>query len=134
MAERFETQSTKLSSANSVTDVYTLANTDSSDDRSVVLSVMAANTDGTNSVDVSLFVTAAASSSAVVATVEGEKEPASTWRKQLQFQQMLRLNLLRTKLCWIMDKSCVLTLPLQVIAKSLLAPLKSIDALASTVK
>ena len=49
MAERFETQSTKLSSANSVTDVYALANTNSSDDRSVVLSVMAANTDGTNS-------------------------------------------------------------------------------------
>ena len=72
MAERFETQSTKLSSANSVTDVYALANTDSSDDRSVVLSVMAANTDGTNSVDVSLFVTAAASTSAAVATVEGE--------------------------------------------------------------
>ena len=44
MAERFETQSTKLSSANSVTDVYALANTNSSDDRSVVLSVMAANT------------------------------------------------------------------------------------------
>ena len=72
MAERFETQSTKLSSANSVTDVYALANTDSSDDRSVVLSVMAANTDGTNSVDVSLFVTATSSSSTTVATVEGE--------------------------------------------------------------
>ena len=72
MAERFETQSTKLSSANSVTDVYALANTDSSDDRSVVLSVMAANTDGTNSVDVSLFVTATGSTSTTVATVEGE--------------------------------------------------------------
>ena len=72
MAERFETQSTKLSSANSVTDVYALANTNSSDDRSVVLSVMAANTDGTNSVDVSLFVTATGSSSTAVATVEGE--------------------------------------------------------------
>lgn len=72
MAERFETQSTKLSSANSVTDVYALANTNSSDDRSVVLSVMAANTDGTNSVDVSLFVTATGSSSTTVATVEGE--------------------------------------------------------------
>lgn len=72
MAERFETQSTKLSSANSVTDVYALANTDSSDDRSVVLSVMAANTDGTNSVDVSLFVTATGSTSNTVATVEGE--------------------------------------------------------------
>lgn len=72
MAERFETESTKLSSANSVTDVYTPANTDSSDDRSVVLSVMAANTDGTNSVDVSLFVTATGSTSATVATVEGE--------------------------------------------------------------
>ena len=72
MAERFETQSTKLSSANSVTDIYALANTDSSDDRSVVLSVMVANTDGTNSVDVSLFVTATGSSSTAVATVEGE--------------------------------------------------------------
>ena len=72
MAERFETQSTKLSSANSVTDVYALANTNSSDDRSVVLSVMAANTDGTNSVDVSLFVTATGSSSTAVGTVEGE--------------------------------------------------------------
>lgn len=72
MAERFETQSTKLSSANSVTDIYALANTDSSDDRSVVLSVMAANTDGTNSVDVSLFVTAAGSTSTAVGTVEGE--------------------------------------------------------------
>lgn len=72
MAERFETQSTKLSSANSVTDVYALANTNSSDDRSVVLSVMAANTDGTNSVDVSLFVTATGSSATAVATVEGE--------------------------------------------------------------
>ena len=72
MAERFETQSTKLSSANSVTDIYALANTNSSDDRSVVLSVMAANTDGTNSVDVSLFVTATGSSSTTVATVEGE--------------------------------------------------------------
>ena len=72
MAERFETQSTKLSSANSVTDVYALANTNSSDDRSVVLSVMAANTDGTNSVDVSLFVTATGSSSTAVATVEAE--------------------------------------------------------------
>jgi len=72
MAERFETQSTKLSSANSVTDVYALANTNSSDDRSVVLSVMAANTDGINSVDVSLFVAAAGSSSTAVATVEAE--------------------------------------------------------------
>ena len=72
MAERFETQSTKLATANSVTDVYALANTNSSDDRSVVLSVMAANTDGTNSVDVSLFVTATGSSSTTVATVEGE--------------------------------------------------------------
>ena len=72
MAERFETQSTKLSSANSVTDIYALANTDSSDDRSVVLSVMAANTDGTSAVDVSLFVTATGSTSTTVATVEGE--------------------------------------------------------------
>jgi hypothetical protein len=72
MAERFETQSTKIASANSVTDVYTPANTDSSDDRSVVLSVMAANTDGTNSVDVSLFVAATGSTSTTVATVEGE--------------------------------------------------------------
>lgn len=72
MAERFETQSTKLSSANSVTDVYALANTNSSDDRSVVLSVMAANTDGLNSVDVSLFVTASVSTSTAVGTVEGE--------------------------------------------------------------
>jgi len=72
MAERFETQSTKIASANSVTDVYTPANTDSSDDRSVVLSVMAANTDGTNSVDVSLFVAATGSTSAIVGTVEGE--------------------------------------------------------------
>tara|TARA_B100000085_G_scaffold282522_1_gene311182 strand:- start:1138 stop:1515 length:378 start_codon:yes stop_codon:yes gene_type:complete len=72
MAERFETESTKLASANSVTDVYTPANTDSSDDRSVVLSVMAANTDGTNSVDVSLFVTATGSTSTTVSTVEGE--------------------------------------------------------------
>jgi hypothetical protein len=72
MAERFETQSTKLATANSVTDVYALANTNSSDDRSVVLSVMAANTDGTNSVDVSLFVTATGSSSTAVGTVEGE--------------------------------------------------------------
>ena len=72
MAERFETESTKLSSANSVTDVYTPANMDSSDDRAVVLSVMGANVDGTNSVDVSLFVTATVSTSTTVATVEGE--------------------------------------------------------------
>jgi hypothetical protein len=92
MAERFETESTKLSSANSVTDVYTPANTDSSDDRSVVLSVMAANTDGTNSVDVSLFVTATGSTSTTVATVE-----AITLRRQLPFPLTLLWSLWQTR-------------------------------------
>lgn len=72
MAERFEATSTKLSSANSVTDIYLPVNFNSSDDRSVVLSVLAANVDGTNSVDVSLFVTATGSTSTTVATVEAE--------------------------------------------------------------
>jgi len=72
MAERFENTLTKLSSANSVTDVYTPLNTNSSDDRVIVLSVLVANVDGTSSVDVSLFVTATGSTSTTVATVEAE--------------------------------------------------------------
>ena len=72
MAERFENQSTKLSSANSVTDVYTPVNFNSSDDRAVLLSVLAANSDGSSAVDVSLFVTATGSTSTTVATVEAE--------------------------------------------------------------
>lgn len=77
MAERFQAKSTKLSGANSVTDIYDPTSgvdglLDSSDDRSVVLSVLGANADGSNAVDVSVFVTATGSTSTTVATVEGE--------------------------------------------------------------
>lgn len=77
MAERFQSKSVKLSSANSVTDIYNPTSgvdglLDTSDDRSIILSILAANSDGAAAVDVSVFVTATGSTSTTVATVEGE--------------------------------------------------------------